>query len=235
MNGAYGPTGPADTAAVRLGRTQRRQQRAAARQAFLPRRGLRCAGVGSIPESFRISHTVEAATGPPRTSSSPWMRRDPHLWAPVLSVLEADAEHPGLAEHVGQLEAIHTLDLDYPAMPVVARMRADGVPARHRRRHPRRTPPTPPGNRRTHGPCHPQNIRNTPRALPRSQPVKTTSPRRERQAALVSGSFHRPGRRRTAVHSPHRGEPVRAAHRLRDQQAADLTYLGTADVITKPR
>ncbi|GHA45255.1 hypothetical protein GCM10010372_51520 [Streptomyces tauricus] len=57
------------------------------------------------------------------------MRRDPHLWAPVLSVLEADAEHPGLAEHVGQLEAIHTLDLDYPAMPVVARMRADGVPA----------------------------------------------------------------------------------------------------------
>ncbi|WP_413754889.1 hypothetical protein [Streptomyces sp. MMBL 11-3] len=51
------------------------------------------------------------------------------LWAPVLSVLEADAEHPGLAEHVGQLDVIHTLDLDYPAMLTVARMRADGVPA----------------------------------------------------------------------------------------------------------
>ncbi|MFE9687765.1 hypothetical protein [Streptomyces sp. NPDC006285] len=51
------------------------------------------------------------------------------LWAPVLSILEADAEHPGLAEHVGQLDAFHTLDLDYPAMLTVARMRTEGVPA----------------------------------------------------------------------------------------------------------
>ncbi|WP_374112682.1 hypothetical protein [Streptomyces sp. MNU89] len=29
----------------------------------------------SIPASFRISHTVEAATCTPTTSSSPWTRR----------------------------------------------------------------------------------------------------------------------------------------------------------------
>jgi hypothetical protein len=49
------------------------------------------------------------------------------LWAPVLSVLEADAEHVGIAEHVGQLDVIHTLDLDYPAVLAVARLRRDGV------------------------------------------------------------------------------------------------------------
>jgi hypothetical protein len=32
-------------------------------------------GAGPIPASFRISHTVEAATFTPRTSSSPWRRR----------------------------------------------------------------------------------------------------------------------------------------------------------------
>jgi len=32
-------------------------------------------GAVSIPASFRISHTVEAATCTPRSSSSPWMRR----------------------------------------------------------------------------------------------------------------------------------------------------------------
>lgn len=49
------------------------------------------------------------------------------LWVPVLSVLEADREHLGIAEHVGQLEVVHTVDLDYPAMLVVARLRRDGV------------------------------------------------------------------------------------------------------------
>src|SRR4030095_5362323 len=34
---------------------------------------VRC-GAGSMPASLRISHTVEAATLTPRTSSSPWMR-----------------------------------------------------------------------------------------------------------------------------------------------------------------
>jgi RNA polymerase sigma-70 factor (ECF subfamily) len=34
-------------------------------------------GAGSIPASFRISHTVDAATCTPRTSNSPWSRRYP--------------------------------------------------------------------------------------------------------------------------------------------------------------
>ncbi|MFE7439308.1 hypothetical protein ACFU7X_02380 [Streptomyces chartreusis] len=50
------------------------------------------------------------------------------LWAPVLSILEADAEHVGIAEHVGQLDVIHTVDLDYPGILTVAQLRRDGVP-----------------------------------------------------------------------------------------------------------
>ncbi|MGA5874000.1 hypothetical protein [Streptomyces cinereoruber] len=50
------------------------------------------------------------------------------LWVPVLSALEADREHPGLAEHLGQLDVIHTVDLDYPAMLTVARLHGEGVP-----------------------------------------------------------------------------------------------------------
>ncbi|MGY3201423.1 hypothetical protein [Streptomyces sp. TE5632] len=50
------------------------------------------------------------------------------LWVPTLSVLEADREHLGIAEHVGQLEAVRTVDLDCPAVLVVARMERDGVP-----------------------------------------------------------------------------------------------------------
>ncbi|MGW9592158.1 hypothetical protein ACWHLZ_17740 [Streptomyces chartreusis] len=50
------------------------------------------------------------------------------LWAPVLSILEADAEHVGIAEHVGQLDVIHTVDLDYPGMLTVAQLRRGGVP-----------------------------------------------------------------------------------------------------------
>ncbi|MCX3063763.1 PIN domain-containing protein [Streptomyces beihaiensis] len=51
------------------------------------------------------------------------------LWAPVLSILEADAEHLGIAEHVGQLDVIHTVDLDYPGMLTVAQLRRGGVPS----------------------------------------------------------------------------------------------------------
>ena len=36
-------------------------------------------GAGSIPASLRISHTVEAAALTPRTSSSPWILRYPHV------------------------------------------------------------------------------------------------------------------------------------------------------------
>ncbi|GAB3167647.1 hypothetical protein [Streptomyces incanus] len=53
---------------------------------------------------------------------------DTRLWVPTLSVLEADRERLGIAEHVGQLEVVHTVDLDYPAALAVARMERDGVP-----------------------------------------------------------------------------------------------------------
>ncbi|MFC5953523.1 hypothetical protein ACFP51_03150 [Streptomyces pratens] len=53
---------------------------------------------------------------------------DARLWVPALSVLEADRELLGIAEHVGQLEVIHTVDLDCPAALAVARMERDGVP-----------------------------------------------------------------------------------------------------------
>jgi hypothetical protein len=45
-----------------------------------------------------------------------------------LSVLEADREYVGIAEHVGQLEVLHTVDLDYPAALAVAQLFRDGVP-----------------------------------------------------------------------------------------------------------
>ncbi|MGW4033412.1 hypothetical protein ACWEFL_29640 [Streptomyces sp. NPDC004838] len=54
---------------------------------------------------------------------------DTRLWTPVLSILEADAEKPGITEHIGQLDVIHTADLDYPAALAVARLRRDGLPA----------------------------------------------------------------------------------------------------------
>ncbi|MDQ8704647.1 hypothetical protein RCO28_19440 [Streptomyces sp. LHD-70] len=50
------------------------------------------------------------------------------LWAPVLSILEADRELLGIAEHIGQLDVIHTVDLDYPAALTVAQLHRDGVP-----------------------------------------------------------------------------------------------------------
>ncbi|MFD9163980.1 hypothetical protein ACFVZ8_18650 [Streptomyces sp. NPDC059558] len=51
------------------------------------------------------------------------------LWVPVLSVLEADVVLAGIAEHLGQLDVIHMLDLDHPAVLAVAQMCRDGVPA----------------------------------------------------------------------------------------------------------
>ncbi|MEV8321300.1 hypothetical protein AB0Q95_44860 [Streptomyces sp. NPDC059900] len=53
---------------------------------------------------------------------------DTRLWVPALSVLEADREHRGMAEHVGQLEVLHTVDLDYPATLTTAALHHDGVP-----------------------------------------------------------------------------------------------------------
>ncbi len=53
---------------------------------------------------------------------------DTRLWAPVLSVLQADIEYRGIAQHVGQLDVIHTLDLDYPAALAAAQWHHEGVP-----------------------------------------------------------------------------------------------------------
>ncbi|UUU31639.1 hypothetical protein JIX56_17935 [Streptomyces sp. CA-210063] len=50
------------------------------------------------------------------------------LWVPTLSILEADEEYLGLAEHIGQLDVIHTVDLDYAAVLAVTELRRDGVP-----------------------------------------------------------------------------------------------------------
>lgn len=58
-----------------------------------------------------------------------YLDADTRLWVPVLSVLEADVVLAGIAEHIGQLDVIHMLDLDYPAVLAVAQMRRDGVPA----------------------------------------------------------------------------------------------------------
>ncbi|MEJ8632509.1 hypothetical protein [Streptomyces sp. MS2.AVA.5] len=50
------------------------------------------------------------------------------LWVPVLAVLQADVDHPGIVEHVGQLDVLHMLDLDYPAALAVAQLHRDGTP-----------------------------------------------------------------------------------------------------------
>ncbi len=54
---------------------------------------------------------------------------DTRLWVPVLAILEADRERAGIAEHVGQLDVIHTVDLDYPGVLAVAKLCQEGVPA----------------------------------------------------------------------------------------------------------
>jgi hypothetical protein len=56
------------------------------------------------------------------------LEAETRLWVPVLAVLEADREHLGIAERVGQLDILHTLDLDYAAALTVAQLGRDGVP-----------------------------------------------------------------------------------------------------------
>lgn len=53
---------------------------------------------------------------------------DTRLWVPVLAIVEADREYVGIAEHIGQFDVLHTLDLDYAGALEVARLRRDGVP-----------------------------------------------------------------------------------------------------------
>ncbi|WP_338674551.1 hypothetical protein V1460_17115 [Streptomyces sp. SCSIO 30461] len=59
-----------------------------------------------------------------RANLEPEMR----LWVPVLAVLQADLENPGTAEHIGQLEVLHTIDLDYPATLAIAQLHRAGTP-----------------------------------------------------------------------------------------------------------
>ncbi|MET9130591.1 hypothetical protein [Streptomyces antibioticus] len=76
------------------------------------------------PTLLALSGSRQVSALVHRAHFEPEMR----LWAPVLSILEADAEHLGIAEHVGQLDVIHTVDLDCPGMLAVAQLRRDGVP-----------------------------------------------------------------------------------------------------------
>ncbi|MFI8945549.1 hypothetical protein ACIGO6_03415 [Streptomyces sp. NPDC053750] len=57
-----------------------------------------------------------------------YFETETRLWVPTLSVLEAERELLGIAEHVGQLDVMHTVDLDYPAVLAIARLGRDGVP-----------------------------------------------------------------------------------------------------------
>lgn len=50
-----------------------------------------------------------------------------HLFVPALSLLEADQERPGIAEHVGALHQLHTVDLDFTATLAVAELTRVGL------------------------------------------------------------------------------------------------------------
>lgn len=52
---------------------------------------------------------------------------DVFLHTPVLSVIEAERERPGIAVHIGQL-GIATVDLDYPATLTCCQLHQDGLP-----------------------------------------------------------------------------------------------------------
>ncbi|MGP4050801.1 hypothetical protein [Streptomyces sp. 2A115] len=52
---------------------------------------------------------------------------DVFLHAPVLSVIEAERERPGIAVHIGQL-GITTIDLDYPATLTCCQLHEGGLP-----------------------------------------------------------------------------------------------------------
>ncbi|MGE7391477.1 hypothetical protein ACQKM2_39015 [Streptomyces sp. NPDC004126] len=57
-----------------------------------------------------------------------YLDADTCLWVPTLSILEAELQRAGTAEHIGQLDVIHTVDLDYPAALAVGRLCGAGVP-----------------------------------------------------------------------------------------------------------
>lgn len=53
---------------------------------------------------------------------------DARLWVPLLSLVEAEREKPGIIEHIGQLEVLHTLDLDYAGTYGAMSLHREGVP-----------------------------------------------------------------------------------------------------------
>lgn len=50
------------------------------------------------------------------------------LWVPVLALVDADSEFEGIAEHIGQLEALGVVPLDYADAVDVMRLRHAGLP-----------------------------------------------------------------------------------------------------------
>jgi hypothetical protein len=57
-----------------------------------------------------------------------YIEADARLWVPLLSLVEAERERPGIIEHIGQLEVLHTLDLDYAEAYGVMLLHREGVP-----------------------------------------------------------------------------------------------------------
>jgi hypothetical protein len=57
-----------------------------------------------------------------------YIEADARLWVPLLSLVEAERERPGTIEHIGQLEVLHTLDLDYAETHGVMLLHREGVP-----------------------------------------------------------------------------------------------------------
>ncbi|MFF2850031.1 hypothetical protein ACFVT5_27405 [Streptomyces sp. NPDC058001] len=56
------------------------------------------------------------------------LEADARLWVPLLSLVEAERERPGIIEHIGQLEVLHTVDLDYAGTYGVMLLHREGVP-----------------------------------------------------------------------------------------------------------
>ncbi|MBT2390816.1 hypothetical protein J7E87_15645 [Streptomyces sp. ISL-1] len=49
------------------------------------------------------------------------------LWVPVLAMVDADTDFEGIAEHVGQMEALGTVPLDYADAVDALRLRHSGL------------------------------------------------------------------------------------------------------------
>ncbi|MFC9424539.1 hypothetical protein [Streptomyces sp. NPDC056987] len=76
--------------------------------------------------------TLLALGGGNRPASTLVMRgyRNPdvRLLVPTLCLLEADRKREGVGVHAGSLDALHTVDLDFPGSLQVAELARTGVP-----------------------------------------------------------------------------------------------------------